>query len=236
MRKLLFGLFLSLILFPAFGSYKVYVIHGYGGTTTMMSKIDKSIKNEHFITENFAYKSITVDLDSIGMELYLNIKRSGFDTVSFVTHSMGGLVVRSMLQYSQKDKNFPVIHRIVMLAPPNGGAEIADFFTKKPGMKRLLGPNVEHMRTDSNSYAHKLPIPNNSELGIIIGIRGKSKGYNPFIPSDNDGLLTPKSAKLGVEKEIVYVYEDHNIMTQKTLICKLVNDFLKLGKFDNTSF
>ncbi len=61
----------------ALGSYKVYVIHGYGGTTTMMNKLDKSIKAEHFITENFAYKSITVDLDSIGMELYLNIKNQG---------------------------------------------------------------------------------------------------------------------------------------------------------------
>ncbi len=146
---------------------------------------------------------------------------------------MGGLVVRSMLQYSQTDKKFPVIHRIVMLAPPNGDAEIADFFTKKPGMKKLLGPNVEHMRTDSNSYAHKLPVPIGSEIGIIIGIRGNSKGYIPFIPTDNDGLLTPKSAKLGIEKDIVYIHEDHNLMTQKELVCKLAIEFLKAGKFSS---
>lgn len=231
MRKLLLGLFLSFILFSTFGSYKVYVIHGYGGTTAMMSKIDKSLKAEHFITENFAYKSISVDLDSIGMELYLNIKKSGFDTVSFVTHSMGGLVVRSMLQYAQKDSKFPVIHRIVMIAPPNKGAEIADFFTKKTGMKRLLGPNVEHMRTDSNSYAYKLPIPINSELGIIIGYTGKSYGYNPFINSDNDGLLTPKSAKLGVEKDVVFIKAEHNLLTQNYRVIKYTIDFLKFGKF-----
>lgn len=231
MKKLIFVLIFILLTQTLFGSHKVYIIHGYGGTTTMMKKLEKSVKAAHYLTENFAYKSLTIDLDSIGKQLYLNIKKSGIDTVSFVTHSMGGLVVRSMLQYAFNDKQFPVIYRIVMIAPPNGGAEIADFFSSKKGMKKLLGPNVELMRTDSNSYAHKLPKPTHSEVGIIIGIRGKSTGYNPFIPNDNDGLLTPKSARLGNEKDLVYLNEDHNILTQKNIVCKLVVEFLQTGFF-----
>ncbi len=233
MKKLIFGFVFMFILNTIFASYKVYVIHGYGGTTMMMNKIENSLKSAHYTTENFAYKSLTIDLDSIGKILFNSIKKSKVDTVSFVTHSMGGLVVRSMLQYANTDIYFPVIHRIVMIAPPNGGAEIADFFTKKQGIKKLLGPNVELMQTDSNSYAHKLPIPKSCELGTIIGIRGKSVGYNPFIKTDNDGLLTPKSATLGIEKDIVYLHEEHNILTQKDIVCKLVIYFLKNGFFNS---
>lgn len=80
-----------------------------------------------------------------------------------------------MIQYAQKDNDFPIIHHIVILAPPNWGAEIADFFTKRHGMKKLLVPNLEQMRTDSNSYTHRHPVTKGSELGFIIGVVGKSK-------------------------------------------------------------
>lgn len=84
MRKLIFVLFLSFILNSAFESYKLYVIRSHVGNITMMNKIEKSIKAEHFIIENFAYKSISVDIDSIGLQLYMNTKKSGFDIVSLL--------------------------------------------------------------------------------------------------------------------------------------------------------
>jgi len=93
-----------------------------------MKKIEKNIKIENFNTENYGYNSQS-DLDTIGKQLYCKIKDFKLDTVSFVTHSMGALLVRSMLKYSNNDKNFPVIFRIVMIAPPNDGTEIADFYS-----------------------------------------------------------------------------------------------------------
>jgi hypothetical protein len=196
-----------------------------------MRKIEKHLNKEYYRTENFGYKSMSDDLDTIGKQLYLNIKNSGLDTVSFVTHSMGGLVTRSMLQYSMKDKDFPVIYRIVMIATPNNGAEIADFYASFMFLKKVLGPNVECMRTDSDSYVHHLPKPYKSEVGIIAGIRGKKHGYNPFIEGDNDGLLTPGRTKLGIEKDIIILKDEHTLMTQKKVVCKLVIEFLKTGKF-----
>jgi hypothetical protein len=196
-----------------------------------MKKLDASLVKEHYFTENFGYNSMVDDLDSIGKQLYTDIKHSGIDTVSFVTHSMGALVVRSMLQYSQKDDHFPLIFRIVMISPPNGGAEIADFFATLKILEKILGPNVEHMRTDSNSYANKLPIPYKSEVGIIIGMRGKKNGYNPFIQGDNDGYLTPQRTRLGIEKDIAVLKSDHTTLTLNRIVCKLVVEFMKSGKF-----
>jgi uncharacterized alpha/beta hydrolase family protein len=209
----------------------VYVIHGYGSSRLMMHKIVKEIRKADFITENYAYNSIRDDLDTIGKKLYLRIKKDKPDTVSFVSHSMGALAVRSMIQYAIKDKDFPVIFRIVMIAPPNKGAQIADFYSSVEILKRLLGPNIGHMRTDPDSYAHKLPIPQNSEIGIIAGLRGKKKGYNLFMKGDNDGYLTPEKTKLGIEKDFVILKSEHNFLTQNKQVCQLITEFLKLGYF-----
>ncbi len=229
--KLLTLLILIFLQISVSGSNKVYVIHGFASPTLLMKKLERSVRKENYVVENYSYKSIVEDLDIIGKELYQQIKTCGYDTVSFVTHSMGALVVRSMLQYSIKDTIFPVIYRIVMIAPPNAGAEIADLYSSHDIMRKIFDPNLEHMTTDSGSYANKLPIPEDSEIGIIAGSRGKSYGYNLFIKGDNDGYLTPAKTKLGVEKDFIIVKGEHIFLTQKKKVCKLTTGFLRNGYF-----
>jgi len=212
-------------------SLTVYLVHGYGSLPITMSAIERDLIKEKFRTCNFGYKSISKDIDSCSKLLYLKIKSIAVDTVCFVTHSMGGLVVRGLLNYVRIDSAFPIISRIVMLAPPNHGAQIADFFSSTSVLKWVLGPNVEHMRTDSNSFANKLPIPQNSELGIILGARFDGVGYNPFIKGDNDGFLTAEKAKLGTEKEIITVPEAHILMPQNRTIRKYIVHFMLYGNF-----
>jgi triacylglycerol lipase len=209
---------------------QVYVIHGYGSSTALTAKIATFLTDSGFATVNFKYRSMRDDLDSIGRHLYGDIKAARIDTVLFVTHSMGALVVRSILNYSTKDSLFPAIPRIVMIAPPNHGAEIADFFSS-PLLKTLLGPNVQHMRTDSGSYANRLPLPLHSEVGVIIGQRTDSGGYNPFIKGANDGFLAVDRAKLGIEKDIAIVKGEHSMLLFSTEVRTLVLRFLKQGTF-----
>ena len=219
-----------LIPISLYGSHKVYLIHGFGGFRFTMTKIEKSIKNEQYQTLNYGYKSFN-DLDTIGKQLYLRIKESHVDTISFVTHSMGALLVRSMLQYSAKDKYFPKIFRIIMIAPPNKGTEIADFYSSFGIVNYFFGPNVQYMKTDSDSYANRLPKPYDSEIGIIAGIRGKKHGYNLFLNGDNDGGIKPERTKIGIEKDYITVIGQHNFLLGKKYVSKLVIEFLKNGSF-----
>jgi hypothetical protein len=66
---------------------------------------------------------------------------------------------------------------------------------------------------------------------LIIGIRGKKHGFNPFIHGDNDGLLTPERTILGIEKDIAFIREEHTLLTQKKIVSKLVIEFLQTGTF-----
>jgi len=223
-----------LMIMPASANHKTYLVHGYMSPKSWMNKVDKYLKKENFNTENYGYRSMTDDLDSLGKDLYQHIKNSDEDSISFVTHSMGALVVRSMLQYSAIDDSFPVITKIVMITPPNKGAEIANFFTRLKILKFIYGPNVPFMVTDSGSYVNKLPVPQGPETAVIIGARGKKHGYNLFIKGDNDGLLTPPKALLGNERDVIILHNDHITMPLKKDVCKLVVDFLNKGSFLST--
>jgi len=222
---------ISIPLMMTFANHKVYVIHGFGGFALQMEKINQGLKKEGFLTENYSYHSFSEELDSLGLDLFKKVKQENFDTVSFVTHSMGALVVRSMYQYLNKSAHFPNIFRIVMLAPPNKGTEMADIYSS-PVTKFLLGPNVEHMKTDSDSYANKLPVPN-CEIGIIAGIKGKKPWFNPFLKEDNDGNVSLSLTKLGNEKDSAIVHSTHGLITQEKKVIKLIVSFLKTGSFQN---
>ena len=210
-------------------SQKVYVIHGFGGFGLQMEKINKNVSEAGFVTENSTYPSFSEDLDSIGYDLYQKVRTENYDTVSFVTHSMGALVVRSMYRYITKSTYFPTIFRIVMLAPPNKGTEMADIYSGSI-TKFFLGPNVEHMKTDSTSYANKLPIPK-GEIGIIAGVKGEKPWFNPFLKEDNDGNVSYNLTSLGNEKERIKVKATHGMMTQQKKVIQLIISFLQTGTF-----
>jgi hypothetical protein len=232
MKYLLTSLFLIFNL-SLMASHRIYLIHGFGSPKFVLNKIERNIKKNGFHTINYGYPSKTKDLDKLGQDLYRDIKDSGYDTVSFVTHSMGALVVRSMLKNIQHAEKYPVLYRMVMIAPPNKGADIADLYVSNKLLKPFLGPNFKLMTTDSFSYANKLPVPTHSEVGIIVGIKGNEHGYNPLIKGDNDGRLKPERTDLANEKDKAVIHDEHTHLTQNPRVIKLVIEFLKLGIFQS---
>ena len=228
-KPVLFFCILFISIQTSFATHKVYILHGYGGSLIQMDKIYKGLKHEGYDSENYTYPGFTECIDSIGHDLSVKVRQENYDTVSFVTHSMGALVVRSMYKYIDPATHFPFIYRFIMLAPPNKGTEVADFFSNS-SFRSFLGPNVILMRTDSNSYAIKLPIPT-CEVGLIVGVKGEKPWFNPFMQDDNDGTVTMKRAILGNEKEIITVKSMHILMPLKKKVITLVLLFMKTGTF-----
>ena len=234
MRKLIYITTSLLLISTTTTSAKnhVYLIHGYGAVKLSMSSLARHLKKNGYTVTNWGYNSLGKSIPELGKMLFDEIKgKKGIDSLNFVTHSMGGLVVRSLLGHAKQDSAFPRICRIVMLSPPNKGAEIADFFAQSKVIKKILGPNLEYMTTDSTSLANKLPVPEDEEVGIIAGARFDDKGYNLIIEGDDDGFLTTDKTRLGTEKDFIVIPEAHFFMAHNKKSKEYVLRFLKTGKF-----
>lgn len=231
MKKIILICFLLSLLNVAHASRKVFLIHGYGGVGIEMEKIRMSIEKEGVDNEIFVYKSLVLDVDSVADILIQKVLEQKIDTVLFVTHSMGSLVVRSMYEKLDTVRGFPFVHRIVMIAPPNNGSPVADFFSQFKFIKFIVGPNINNLTTNKLTGASRFPIPT-CEVGLIAGSYGGKRGFNMFINADNDGVLIPENTKMGIEKDVVFVKSWHVGLLFNKKVIKYLNSFLFNGSFE----
>lgn len=118
----------------------------------------------------FDYCSFRSGIDSLGMDFLacfreLLEERASAERFDFVTHSMGGLVLRTAMN-AMSENELNRIKRIVMLAPPNRGSFWGSLALLL-GLKRVL-PALTDMATLPSAFVHGIPPPRVSvPLGII---------------------------------------------------------------------
>lgn len=210
---------------PKMSGHVVIMLHGIVRSSKSMSRMQKSLGEAGFVPVPFDYPSTQANLDKCS-EFLDSVIRSldGVKEISFVTHSMGGLVVRNWLK-EHKDKR---VRRLVMIGTPNKGAEMADKLRDWKIYKLILGPAGQQLFSGDGSDASKLPIPK-FEFAVIAGARGTAEGYNPLIPGDDDGTVAVKSAFLegATDSELFPVL--HSFLPVNPDVVKSTARFLKTG-------
>lgn len=105
--------------------------------------------------------------------------------LGFVTHSMGGLVVRAWLA-SQRERDWPDV-RVAMISPPNQGSALARANDRNPLFHLLYGDAAGLLREPG---VPGLPDqPDNAQVLVLAGGRGDTRGYNPVLDGDDDGVV-----------------------------------------------
>ncbi|MFZ4581948.1 MAG: esterase/lipase family protein [Paludibacter sp.] len=230
--KRVFFLFIAIFTFSIIvnASHKVFLIHGFAGLGIELEQIKTAITLQGYECEIYRYPSLTEDVNEVSKHLISEIQRQHLDSVSFVTHSLGALVVRALYGNLKPEFNFPFIHRFVMIASPNQGSPMADFWNQFGFVKYVAGPNVKNLTTDVQNGAPKYAVPT-CEIGLIAGVTNRKMGYNILIVGDNDGLVPKKNAALGNEKDVVYVKSSHISLVFNKKTIKYVVAFLQIGHF-----
>lgn len=121
--------------------------------------------------------------------------------LAILTHSMGGLVARTYLGRESSHRHAERV-RLVMMAPPNQGAQLANQLQDWPVYRFVFGAAADELHPERVS---KIPLPpDHCEVCILAGGRGVDAGINPRLSGDDDGVVSFEETRLpGVEPILV---------------------------------
>ena len=207
-------------------THLVIIVHGLFRSRFHMSELTAAIKEAGYEAAAIDYPSTARSIGDHGRQLKkLILNYENADTVSFVTHSMGGLVVRSLFGEENWQRHLSP-HRLVMIAPPNQGAEVARQLQYIPFYRQVTGPAGEQLVEE----AKNLSIPE-IEFGIIAGRLEDPVGFSPLITGKDDGLVGVENTKLEGSSDFRVITGHHNNLPYLEETKELVINFLKTGKF-----
>lgn len=223
---------LTLLLFIALPAYAdcVVLLHGLARTSHSMHHLEKALSNENYQVVNQGYPSRQGSIDSLAHNAIPKAVKQckSYSTIHFVTHSMGGILLRQYLGNNKIKK----LGRVVMLGPPNQGSEVVDKLGNVPGFKLLNGTAGLQLGTDTTSVPNKLG-PVDFDLGIIAGNRSINLLLSIIIPGADDGKVSIERTKLkGMNDHLVLPVTHTFMMRNKSVIHQIIF-YLNNGYFLN---
>lgn len=179
---------------------------------------------------NLSYPSTqfpVATLAPLAIERSLEQCPSDARTIHFVTHSMGGVLLRYYLAGQPLER----LGRVVMLAPPNHGSEIVDRLADVPGFHFINGPAGQQLSTARDSVPNSLG-PVDFPLGVIAG----TVNYNPLLgallPQPHDGKVSVASAKVAGMSDFITVERTHSFIMRAPEVIAQTIAFLMNGAFN----
>ena len=215
------------------GASTVILAHGLGRTPASMAILAGRLEQAGFRVVRFGYPSRTEPIETLVDHLAEAVAECCGDNpgaVHFVTHSMGGVLVRSYLS----ERPEPHEGRVVMLSPPNQGSEIVDAFADSDLLRSFLGPAGERLGTTPDGIVSQLP-PVRFSLGIITGSRSMNPIGSWLIPGPDDGTVGVDRADVEGSSSFLVLPATHTFIMNRRDVADEVVHFLRHGGFRRES-
>ncbi len=220
----------------------VVLVHGFMRSAVSMAPMALGLRRRGFMTRLVSQWNFSPAIPDLADGLFKRVmsmrdvvgQTVGYiPDVHFVTHSMGGVVVRSMLsRYEIAGPN-----RIVMLAPPNHGSRLAAKMHDRwrfpwgefDPLRKLLPGELGSCDNAGDPDA---------EIGVIAGAPDRAGGF-PFSMSGppggepHDGKVTLDEARLDSAVDFIVVRRGHTFIMLSAEVIDQTAAFLRNGRFNH---
>ena len=210
----------------------VLLLHGIARNATSMRMIELALRLEGYEVLNLSYpsrrKSLTDIADHIAPAV-ADFTNSLEGPLHIITHSMGGLVARALIARHRPAN----LGRVVMLAPPNRGSEVADRLADAWLYRRWFGPAGSQILTRPSSAVPGVYGETDFDLGIIAGTRSIYPVPANVLPRPNDGLVSVNATRDARATDHLSLPISHPMMVLSPRIIHQCLAFLRDGRFDH---
>lgn len=234
--KGIFSALLIVICNNALANECVVLLHGLARSAASLEKVATHLEDQGYGVANIDYPSREGTIEHLADEavergiLECNLLFDQLDHIHFVTHSMGGILIRYYLSQQPIDK----LGKVVMLAPPNNGSEVVDALKDVPLFDWVNGEAGLQLGTDPETSVPlslgKVDFP----LGVIAG----SSTFNPilslYLPNPDDGKVSAESTKVAGMADFILLPVTHTFMMRDGDVIAQIIHFLRNGTFNHT--
>ncbi len=207
----------------------IVCMHGLGRTRFSMSRLARFFGRNGYHVINKGYPSRSADIATLSHDYFKPLERIiAQERVHFITHSMGGIVLRYYLQ----EHSLVEGSRIVMMAPPNQGSHVTDRY-RDSFWYRFLGQGAQQLGSDPDSLVCQMQ-PLKYEVGVIAGSRSADPQFNHCFDGDHDGKVAVSHTRLDEMSDFLVVPCNHTFLMRNPDVLKQCLSFIKTGRFKHS--
>ena len=207
----------------------VILLHGLARTRRSMRPLAVWFRERGVAVANVGYPSRRAPIETLAQAALppaiAGLRRKGVSRIHFVTHSMGGILLRAYLAAEPP----PELGRVVMLSPPNQGSELVDCLGRYAWFRLLFGPAGLQLTTGPEGLPARLG-PADFPLGVITGNR-PALGLGGFFPGPSDGKVSVARAQLEGMMDFLVLPCGHSLIMRRRAVHEQAAAFLENGRF-----